>query len=218
MVRQKIKPYRNSSFMRFAHQTMKQNGEVCCMCRTNPWTQLHHFGSGGGKGMKPSDLELCRMCKVCADKYEFKRTAMIRDGKWEILATMQMDALEINEEWQRFIDKSPKNQSRCKMCECCVDGSCCAVMSHSEPPSDCAVDELTEFLSLELEAMSPGNQKKWLLKWSNRRSANVIGFAVEALSEIARMRKPDNGIGDASFVASQTLKMSAIDIKSTPSE
>lgn len=100
----KNKPFRSKEFMKFLHERRKP--APCCICREKPWTQLHHFGKGGGKGMKPSDLYLARLCKTCADKYEVKTTALIRDGRWEILATFQGDALENIEAWIRFQDGS----------------------------------------------------------------------------------------------------------------
>jgi hypothetical protein len=88
---QKQKPYRNKKFMAFVHENLKP--APCCVCRNDPWSQLHHFGKGGGKGMKPSDLMIARVCKTCADKYEVKMTAMIRDSRYELLSDFLVDSM-----------------------------------------------------------------------------------------------------------------------------
>ena len=79
-------------------------GGLCCICKEKPFRQLHHFGSGGGKGMKPNDLDCCRVCRGCALKYEVKTTAMIRDGRWELLAMMHMDSAELKGAYIEYLE------------------------------------------------------------------------------------------------------------------
>jgi hypothetical protein len=79
-------------------------GGLCCICKEKPFRQLHHFGSGGGRGMKPNDLDCCRMCQECAMAHEVKATAMIRDGRWELLATMHMDSAELKGAYIEYLE------------------------------------------------------------------------------------------------------------------
>ena len=210
------KTYRSKEFMSFIHNNMR--GE-CCVCRERPWQQLHHFGRGA-MGMKPSDAELCRLCRECAQANEVKKLAMKRDGRWELLATMQEDALEMNEEWLRYLAEKEKVPSRCRQCHHMQKGICKASLCHIEPPNDCAMDELNMWLVTEGMGMSPDQQSKWLAKWSNRRSANVIGFLTEAMKEIVKIKneeeEEDLEIGEYTqsvrFVAMQALKVAGVDV------
>lgn len=156
--------------------------------------------------MKPSDLQLVRVCRRCATKNEVKQRAMIRDGKWELLADMQADALILNEEWIKHLESSQK-KGRCSRCSICdyLDGeSCAAELVHVEPPTDCARAEMLEYLAMGGPGDAPDEELKYLLEWSNRRSSNVIGFMLEPMKEIATMG------GDAGFVATQALRLAGI--------
>lgn len=187
------------------------------MCKEKNWTQLHHFGTGG-KALKPSDAELCRVCKKCANKYEIKKLAMKRDDRWELLATMQEDALKMNEEWLRYLESKEKVPSRCRQCDYMMNGICSAVLCHIEPPNDCALDELNMWLVTEGMGMTPDQQSKWLIKWSNRRSANVISFLTEAMKEIIQIENEEgeDNLADYAqsvrFVARQTLKAAGVEV------
>ena len=98
---QKKKPFRSREYMKFLHERRDLVGESCAFC-SEPWSQLHHFGSDGGQGMKPTDLKLVRLCKTCADKYEVKERTLWRMARFELLATFQGDALDNLEAWIKY--------------------------------------------------------------------------------------------------------------------
>jgi hypothetical protein len=97
---QKNKPFRSKEFMRFLHSRRDIVGEGCALC-DRQWVQLHHFGYDGGKGLKPSDLYLVRLCKICADKNEIKMMALLRAGRYEELSLFLEDAIHNIECWLR---------------------------------------------------------------------------------------------------------------------
>jgi hypothetical protein len=118
--------------------------------------------------------------------WEIKRTALLRNGQHEILAAFQQDALELHEGWLRKLEDASKHKlhTRCAACDSMDDGACCASLAHVEPPSGCALDEL----NLELAGGlldDPESAREWLVKWANRRAANVVGFLLEPMVEIA---------------------------------
>ena len=103
---QKQKPFRSKSFMAFLHNRRDLVGESCAVCQEAQWTQLHHFGMDGGRGMKPSDLYLVRLCKTCADRYEIKMRALIIAGRWELLSIFTRDALHNVETWIKYKERA----------------------------------------------------------------------------------------------------------------
>jgi len=211
-----MKPARSRDFMRFAHGTKPH---PCCVCKKKPFTQLHHFGDDGGMGMKPSDYQVARLCKSCADRWEIKRRALIKNGYYEILSMFQKDALELHEGWLRVVEDAAANNlsSRCGSCAYCDSGSCCAVLDHVEPDASCALDELSEAMAggdIDFPWMNPIEARDWMIEWSNRRSANVIGFFVEHLLEIAGKKADDceTGLRECRFIASQALKVAGVEV------
>jgi len=90
----KSPPLRSKKLLRFAHDELRDT--VCCICQEAPWTELHHFGDDGGRGLKPSDNEVARVCKACHMTLDHKRRALVRRGEHEVLEAFQNDALKIN--------------------------------------------------------------------------------------------------------------------------
>jgi hypothetical protein len=96
----KTKPYRSKAFMRFCHEYMSG---PCALC-SNPWTDLHHFGNDGGKGMKPSDTMLVRLCRRCHQKFDFKAFSLEKNERYGILIVFQIDALELNRAYIEYLE------------------------------------------------------------------------------------------------------------------
>ncbi len=206
----KIKVARSKEFMSYAHSTKPA---PCCICREKPFVQLHHFGSDGGKGLKPSDYQVARLCHGCAIRWELKRNALVKNGYYEVLAAFQQDALELHEGWLRRLEDIRNSQHglRCVVCKHFVDGQCKAMFSHIEPPGDCAIEELEEAL-YSGELSEPTEARSWLVGWANRRAANVIEFLVEPLLEIAIKDASEDAFSECRFVAAQALKTAGIEI------
>lgn len=96
-------PFRSKRFLKFCHEETEKTS--CCMPRCNRiWSELHHFGDDGGKGMKPSDNEVARLCSLCHRDNDFKRRALIKNGYLEILETFQNDALKLNRKYIEFLE------------------------------------------------------------------------------------------------------------------
>ena len=81
----------NRDFLQFAHSFPCK----CKMCGENPFSELHHFGSGG-MGMKGSDYLVVRLCHPCHEKAR-KVHAMRRDGDFETLSLFLLDSVELME-------------------------------------------------------------------------------------------------------------------------
>jgi hypothetical protein len=71
---------------------------------------------------------------------------------------------------------------RCVQCEHHRRGSCAARFAHSEPPAECARDELVTFCVER--GLEPGDVE-WLLAWAHRRYAHQISAAEEGLLLVA---------------------------------
>jgi hypothetical protein len=87
----KNKPYRSKAFLKFCHEL----GGRCALCGRQ-FEELHHFGNDGGKGLKPSDSQIVRLCRPCHMGNDFKERSLLRSGKFEELISFQRDALELN--------------------------------------------------------------------------------------------------------------------------
>lgn len=94
---QKRPPYRSRKFLAFCHK----EGGLCCLCGSN-FEHLHHFGDDGGRGLKPSDNEVARVCGDCHRKNDFKRKSLLKNRRYDILESYQNDALKIN---RAYIEK-----------------------------------------------------------------------------------------------------------------
>ena len=205
----KRKPYRSSAFLSYCHEEMRP--EPCCLCGERPWDQLHHFGDDGGQGMKPSDNEVARVCYECHPKFDLKRRGLLKSGYHEVLMAFEKDALALNRAYIEFLEDKKLGTlpaSRCQACDhACHGGGCDARYIHVEPPADCALDELNLWLATEGPGLGPDEQRDWLLKWANRRAANVIGFFEETMREIATGGAPES----AAFVARRALMMACLE-------
>jgi hypothetical protein len=92
-MRQRQKPFRSKALMRYVHQHMKP--APCAACLTKPWSQLHHWGDDNGKGIKPSDHIIVRLCVDCAKKYELKWKALFRDNRYVLFNLFATDTFYI---------------------------------------------------------------------------------------------------------------------------
>ncbi len=206
------KPWRSKRLLRFCHDEMKP--ALCCVCGDAPWTMLHHFGDDGGMSMKPSDNEVARVCVKCHGRYDLKRHALIRKQSFEyfsVLESFQNDALKLNRAYMEMLEGA-KGMSlppdRCFECDYSEgNAACLARVPHAEPPNDCALDELNMWLATEGPGLGPDEQRDYLLGWANRRAANVIGFLVEPMREIAGKTDQDS----ARFVARRALKIACLE-------
>ena len=207
IVRQRVSPMRSPAFLRFCHEHMKP--APCCVCGERPWVELHHFGGDGGKAMKPSDNEVARTCIECHDLYDLKRIGLIKSGYDSVLSAYERDALTLNRAYIEHLESGKRKAlpaSRCDGCTFCArDGGCSARLEHVEPGADCALDELTLWLATEGPGLGPDEQRDWLLKWANRRAANVIGFLEEPLRWIA-----EKGCGEDAFIAWRALRTACL--------
>jgi hypothetical protein len=102
---EKNKPYRSKAFLRFCHEQMRG---LCCLSCGSQWAELHHWGIGGGMAMKPSDLQVARLCKSCHDKHPWKMVALVTRGKTDILQAFMRDALYLNEAWIKHLEGKGK--------------------------------------------------------------------------------------------------------------
>jgi hypothetical protein len=96
----KTKPYRSKAFLKFCHEHKRG---ICAMCE-NPWTELHHFGADGGKGMKPSDTSVVRLCAACHKTYCFKALSLFKRRDYGTLLLFQRDALELNRAYIEYLE------------------------------------------------------------------------------------------------------------------
>jgi len=165
--------------------------------------------------MKPSDYQVARVCKTCADAYEVKHKALVRDGRFEVLAAFQQDALELHEAWLASLEQT-KPKARCAACRYNTSDGCAADFEHIEPDEDCALDELVEQLAGGM-LDDPVEARAWLVAWANRRAANVVRFLVEPMIEIANYEPDAEGGWRAAyrsmrFVAAQALKTAGIKV------
>lgn len=153
----KTAPLRSPAFMAFCHEEMKP--APCCICQQRPWVALHHFGDDGGQSLKPSDNEVARCCTGCHMEWDRKRRGLLKMAMahpddprpMDILDRFQNDALKLN---RAYIEYLEKNKSR---------------------TSECAVDELVEWLATEpVPIASLDRYRNWLLSWADRRAAAVI--------------------------------------------
>jgi hypothetical protein len=171
---------------------------------------LHHFGDDGGGSMKPSDNEVARVCTECHMKNDLKRRGLLKSALDEVLEAYQNDALKLNKAYLEEIEGEKRRSlpaSRCQGCRSCgSDGLCAARLEHVEPEADCALEELNLWLATEAPGIGPDEQRDWLLSWSNRRSANVIGFLAEPMREIAA-----TATGSAAFVARRALDTACLE-------
>ncbi len=206
-VRQRVSPMRSPAFLRFCHERMKP--APCCLCGERPWVALHHFGDDGGGSMKPSDNEVARVCTECHMKNDLKRRGLLKSGFDEVLEAYQNDALKLNRAYLEELEGEKRKAlpaSRCDGCTFCAgDGGCSARLEHAEPGDDCALDELNLWLATEGPGLGPDEQRDWLLKWANRRAANVIGFLEEPLRWIA-----EKGCGSDAFIAWRALRTACL--------
>lgn len=159
-------------------------------------------------GMKPSDYDVARVCLECHMKYDMKELTLIKNGHISELLAMMRDALELHDLWFRELEstKGKKLMLRCRSCEHCNGKACCATLKHVEPPSECALDDLTE----KLLTMSPSDideAQKWFVEWSNRRSANVLSFGLESFTEILACSEAR----EMKFIAAQALKVAGVE-------
>lgn len=204
----KTKPYRSPAFLHFCHERMRP--APCCVCEDRPWLELHHFGDDGGKALKPSDNEVARLCVECHDAYDLKRRGLIKSGFDAVLMAYERDALKLNRAYLEHLDGEKRKSlpaSRCDGCaHQCRESGCTALLEHVEPPVDCALDELNTWLFAEAPGLGLDEQRDWLLKWANRRSANVIGFLADPMREIAAMAS-----GSVAFVARCALKTACLE-------
>lgn len=200
----KLRPLRSREFMSFAHDT---SPSPCCLCGEKPFDQLHHFGSGGGMGMKPSDYLVARLCRECHQKYDMKELTLLKNGHVDVLMSMQRDALDLHDMWLRKLEETrgQKLMLRCRTCYYCDGKDCCASLKHVEPPSECALDDLLEKL-LSMSSDNAEEDRRWFVEWSNRRSANVLSFCLESMQEILSCSEAM----DMKFIASQALKVAGV--------
>jgi len=182
----KSKPFRSKELLKFAHEEMSP--APCCVCRERQWTQLHHFGDDGGKGLKPSDNEVARTCQRCHQRYDFKRLALIKKGTPEylnVLESYQNDALKIN---RAYIEKLEKAKllslpaSRCSECG-----------QHVEPINGCALEKLNLWLATEGPGLGPDEQRDWLLAWADRRAAEIVEAYLEGVEDEDHLRAKGEG-------------------------
>jgi len=209
MVIHKSRPYRSKAFLRFCHE---RTADVpCCLCNSRPWVQLHHFGDDGGRGLKPSDNEVARVCLDCHMENDQKRRALIKNGRDDVLLAFERDALILNREYMRFLEEQKRGKLPASRCGGCAmsdgSGGCRAELDHVEPPADCALEELNLWLVTEAAALGPDEQRDWLLAWSNRRSANVIEFLADPMREIAA----ESNDKSSRFVARRALRTGCLE-------
>ena len=202
MLGQRVEVYRSKEFMAFCHREMHG---MCCICEEQYWSELHHFGGQGAMSRKPSDLEVARVCKECHMANDFKRGALIKRDKWEVLCKFQSDALELNEAWLRHMEGNSKMPARCRSCDHCQNNCCKAKLQHIEPEADCALDEMWELIQ-DSATLTPPEMRERLIAWSNLRSANVIRILAESTEEIMG----SDSIESAKFVARQALKATGL--------
>jgi len=164
---------------------------VCCVCQEHPWASLHHFGDDGGKGMKPSDNEVARVCITCHGKWDFKRRALIKSCEpraLDVLESFQNDALKLNRAYAEHLESTRSGRlpaKRCSTCDYCESPKICrAALPHVEPPTDCVMEELNTALAEGLPA-DPMKAREWIIGWANRRSANAFAHLVDGLRHVA---------------------------------
>ena len=180
--------WRSREFLRFAKE---QRGE-CCVCRwvegkSVPAAELHHYGEKG-MAQKSSDGEVARLCYAHHKQYQGKRfMAFLRDDQMEVLAAMRQDSVTLLTAYAEHMEKVAQPSVK-KLFAYLLDRD-----------EECARAELIDWL-LDTGSDDIDGSAQFLLEWSSRRAADVVGFLSEPLAEIASMK------GDAAFVASMALK------------
>ena len=99
----KNKPYRNKKLMDYAHKQLKN--AMCCACKDKPWVELHHYGSDGGTGLKPSDHCVARVCLDCHKRYPYKYLGLLKNGLEVVLIAFMNDSLEILKSYIESLEK-----------------------------------------------------------------------------------------------------------------
>ncbi len=100
----KDKPYRSKKYMAFCHEL----GGQCCVCKEQPFEQLHHF-SKIGMGMKGTDLKLCRVCTKCHERIAGKRRlAFMRSGDILTWIDIQKDGMEMLCKYVEYLEGKNK--------------------------------------------------------------------------------------------------------------
>jgi hypothetical protein len=170
------------AFMRFAHSLPCE----CAICRWTkgervPAVELHHYGEKG-MGQRGDDWYVAPLCLPCHHYYQGKRwLSFMTAGELDVMAAMQRGNLEILSAYAAQLE------------------------SGDDPYEDCALAELDLWLITEAPDLSPDRQKRWLIKWANRRADNVLKFLAEPMDEIAS----DGSLSadDVRRVASRALKV-----------
>jgi len=192
---------RDKAFLKFVHRFTA----VCCQCRVSPFEEAHHFGTGG-IGLKGSDYLQARLCRRC-HRIAFKQHALQRNGDYETLVMYYADAVDLMERYIIELLETRRGRMkipRCVGCEFCDGDGCRAQLPHIEPPTECATDELVNWLAESFEGDDPGTAAAWLLDWANRRASEQNEVLVEALETIAD--NPDDANGDNGRTAIGALR------------
>ncbi|MCK4792584.1 MAG: hypothetical protein KAV87_53135 [Desulfobacteraceae bacterium] len=104
--------------------------------------------------MKPSDLQVARLCKECHDRYPWKAGALVMREKWEHLACLLRDALYLNEAWIEHLEaKRPVELGKCSM------------------------DELNRWIATKPKMTMA--DRDWLVMWVDSRSAEMYDSLIE---------------------------------------
>jgi len=172
-------PHRSKAFLAFVH-TARRDG-LCVACESRTWSQLHHFGSDGGAGLKPSDYLVVRLCREChADSVSGRKIlAMRRDGFDQMAADYLADAADSLSLWSAHLESR---------------------LAESEA-NGCARDELVTWL-MDYDATDLAGAEAWLLAWAHRRHANALEGFCEALGEVVKA----DSLEGARFTADRALK------------
>jgi len=172
-------PYRDKDFLAFVH-TARRDG-LCVACESRPWSQLHHCGSDGGVGLKPSDYLVARICGEChrTAPYNLKLRSLLKAHHEGLAATYLSDAADSLSLWSAHLES--------RLAEFEANG--------------CARDELVTWL-MDYDATDLAGAEAWLLAWAHRRHANALEGLCEALGEVTRA----TDLEGARFIADRALK------------
>ena len=81
----------------------KRQPGVCCVCRAQPGSELHHFGQHG-IGQKGDDLLVARLCPACHRQAQGKReTHYVRNNLLGAWTMIQADGLALLTAYTREI-------------------------------------------------------------------------------------------------------------------